>query len=114
MKIKFIYRLDSKQSFYWYSDGSLLTSEGVNYFQIADNICDLDFKKANAECSLPIGILKLQNDSIFIVSQDSIIEKKKNSDYKIIKVDYEFKLRDKIEKPNYRAVFFLKDTCRNK
>ncbi len=112
VRVKFIYQLDKGQSFYWFTDGALLTSEGVNYFQITDNICDLDFKKANAICEFPIGILKHTGDSVFILTQDSIIQKKKSRLYKIIQIDYDFKLRDSVKVPNYQDAFFLRDTCK--
>ena len=114
VRVKLVYKLDNKQSLYWYNDGSLLTSEGISYFQIADNICDLDFKKANAECGIPLGILKQQNDSVFIVSQDRIIQKKKNVYYKIAQTDYDFKSRASITTADYHKAFFLRDTCKNK
>ena len=57
---------------------------------------------------------KQQNDSVFIVSQDSIIQKKKNDYYKIVQTDYDFKLRASITTADYRKAFFLRDTCKNK
>ena len=112
IRVKNIFNIDSNTNLYWFNDASLLTSEGYNYFQIAKDICDLSFDKANAMCFSPIAILKTTNDSIFIVAQDSIQTKVEIPPYKFVRAEYDIKLIDSYKIPNYKEAFIVRDTCK--
>ena len=70
--------IDGVNSFFWFKGTGQITHEGLSYFQIAKDKCDLSFKNANAYCNEALQVYEIKSDTVFILAQSEIKTIKSN------------------------------------
>ena len=105
-------KLGDNASFFWFRNEQQITHQGLSYFQIAKNRCELSIADANAFCQLPEHILNVTKDTVFILSKSEIELIKKPERYFIKSVGYANNLYDISKKPNKDSMYFLDEVCK--
>ncbi len=105
-------KLDDKSSFFWFRNQQQVTHEGLSYFQIATNRCDLSVENANAYCQMPEQILNIERDTVFILTKSEIELIKRPPEYFIKTVEYANELFDLNKKPKKESMYFLDTVCK--
>jgi len=105
-------KLDDKVSLFWFRNEQQITHEGLSYFQIAENRCDLSLENANAYCQLPEQVHNVAKDTIFVLTKSEIVFIKKPTRYIIKSVGYTNDLYDINKKPKKEGMYFLDTVCK--
>jgi hypothetical protein len=104
--------IDGVNSFFWFKGTGQITHEGLSYFQIAKDKCDLSFKNANAYCNEALQVYEIKSDTVFILAQSEIKTIKSNEKYKIEAVPYSIELYSISKRPNKELQYFLDSVCK--
>jgi hypothetical protein len=107
-------KLDDGRSLFWFRDEQEVEHEGLSYFQITNDKCDLSVKKALAYCSSPVQIYDYSGDTIFILTYTSLVFIRSDSWFSLKAVQYSPELYDSNKKPDSKKQFFLDSICSQK
>lgn len=105
-------KLGNNKSFFWFRDEKEIFHEGLSYFQIAKDKCELSVKSANAYCELPEQVLDFKNDTIFFLTRSDIVFIKTTEVLAIKAVGDNNNLYDNSKRPKREEMYFLDTVCR--
>ena len=106
-------KLSKDYSLFWFRDEKQITHEGLSYFQITNDRCNLSIKKANAYCNSPVQVYNIKEDTVFILTHSEIVPITPDKHFSIKAVNYSIDLYDLNKKPNKEEQFFLDSLCKS-
>jgi hypothetical protein len=106
--------LDDGRSLFWFREEQEGSHEGISYFQITNDICELSVNKAHAHCSSPVQIYHFFGDTIFILTHTSLVITRSDSWFTLKAIQYSPELYDSNKNPESKKQFFLDSLCAQK
>ena len=104
-------KLDDGRSLFWFREEQDSVHEGVSYFQITNDKCELSVNKAHAHCSSPVQIYHFFGDTIFILTRTSLVVTRSDSWFSLKGIQYAPDLYDSDKNPDSTKQFFLDSLC---
>jgi len=105
-------KLQNAQTLYWFKYEAGLSTNTESFIAISNRICDISNKNALVRGDLIKGIDTVKNDSIFIVSMDSLAILNASSEYKFIKSTFSYDR--KYLRKNVPKEIYISAICNNK
>jgi len=107
-------KLDDGRSLFWFREEQEGVHDMLSYFQITNDKCELSVNKALAQCSSAVQIYDSSGDTIFILTNTSLVIMRSDNWFYLKAVKYSPELYDSNKNPDPKKQFFLDSLCSQK